>query len=95
MTVRYTPRAEADLDRIYEYLKRRSPYTAIAVLKAVREQVGYLSDHPAKAAETEMPGIRSLTIRRYPLKIYHRIIGGEIIILHVRDARRVPWKGGE
>ncbi|HEX2724767.1 MAG TPA: hypothetical protein VHN20_02990 [Beijerinckiaceae bacterium] len=45
MRIRYSRRAQADLDAIFSYLNERSPD------------------------------------------------GGEIVILHVRDARRAPWKG--
>jgi hypothetical protein len=42
---------------------------------------------------TEMVGIRGLTVLRYPYKAYYRVEGDEVLILHVRDARRAPWKG--
>jgi hypothetical protein len=40
---------------------------------------------------TDLAGVRELVVPRYPYKIYCRIEGGEIWVLHIRDARRRPW----
>jgi hypothetical protein len=47
------------------------------------------------ARMTEHEGIRGLTIRGYPYKAYYRVVSDEVLILHVRDARRAPWTGDE
>lgn len=93
MRVRYTPRARDDLDAIYQYLNDRSTVAAAAVLKRIRNRIDRLADFPLMAPMTELAGIRGLTILRYPYKAYYRVLDGEVVILHVRDARRAPWTG--
>ncbi|MGB9369738.1 MAG: type II toxin-antitoxin system RelE/ParE family toxin [Xanthobacteraceae bacterium] len=93
MRVRYTPRARSDLDKIHSYLNERSPAAASAVLKRIRNRIERLADYSLMAPVTELPGIRGLTILRYPSKAYYRILNDEVVILHVRDLRRAPWTG--
>jgi toxin ParE1/3/4 len=93
MKVRYTPRARDDLDKIHFYLNERSPAAASAVLKRIRNRIDRLADYPLMAPVTELAGIRGLTILRYPYKAYYRILKDEVVILHIRDARRAPWTG--
>jgi toxin ParE1/3/4 len=93
MKVRYTPRARSDLDKIHSYLDERSPAAASAVLKRIRNRIDRLADYPLMAPVTELPGIRGLTILRYPYTAYYRILNDEVLILHVRHARRTPWTG--
>ena len=93
MKVRYTPRARSDLDKIHSYLNEHSPAAASAVLKRIRNRIDRLADYPLMAPVTELSDIRGLTILRFPYKAYYRILNGEIVILHVRDARRAPWTG--
>jgi addiction module RelE/StbE family toxin len=95
MRVRYTPRARNDLDSIYSYLNERSPVAAMAVLRRIRSRVERLADFPLMAPMTELAGIRGLAIGRYPYKAYYRVIDDEVLILHVRDMRRIPWTGGD
>ena len=93
MRVRYTPRSRNDLDTIYSYLNERSPTAASAVLKRIRDRIDRLADFPSIAPVTELPGIHGLSIVRYPYKAYFRIMDDEVVVLHVRDARRAPWVG--
>jgi toxin ParE1/3/4 len=93
MRVRYTARARNDLDTIYSYLNERSPAAASAVLKRIRDRVDRLADFPFVAPVTELSGIHGLSIVRYPYKAYYRIMDDEVVVLHVRDARRAPWVG--
>ncbi|MEA2870789.1 MAG: toxin ParE1/3/4 [Hyphomicrobiales bacterium] len=93
MKVVYTPRARDDLDTIYSYLNDRSPAAASAVLKRIRHRIDRLADFPLMAPTTELVDIRGLSIVRYPYKAYYRIMGDDVVILHVRDARRAPWTG--
>ena len=93
MKVRYAPRARDDLDQIHAYLNERSPAAATAVLKRIRDRIDELADLPLIGPITELPGVRGLSIVRYPYKVYYRVIEGEVLILHVRDLRRAPWTG--
>ena len=40
---------------------------------------------------TGVAGVLELVVPRYPYKIYYRIEGEEIWVVHIRDARRAPW----
>ena len=93
MNVRYSPRARDDLDQIYSYLNQRSPVAATAVLRRIRDRIGQLADLPLMAPLTELPGIRGLSITRYPYKAYYQGMKNEVVVLHVRDLRRAPWIG--
>jgi toxin ParE1/3/4 len=93
MRVRYAPRARDDLDKIYSYLIERSPLAATAVLRRIRDRIDELADLPLIGTVTEIAGVRGLSIVRYPYKAYYRVIGDEVLVLHVRDLRRAPWTG--
>jgi toxin ParE1/3/4 len=93
MRVRYTLRAQGDLDAIYTYLDRRAPAAARSVKELIERRIASLADFPFMGPETDAPGIRELTIVRYPYKIYYEVEGDEVWIVHIRDARRRPWGG--
>ncbi len=91
MRVRYTRRAQSDLEFIYTYLDQRAPAAARAVKELIERRIAGLADFPLLAPETDELGIRELTIVRYPYKIYYEVVGEEVWIVHIRDARRQPW----
>jgi toxin ParE1/3/4 len=91
MRVRYTVRARADLETIYAYLDERAPSAARSVKAAIERRIAILADFPLMAPTTDEPGIRELTLVRYPYKIYYELEGDEVWIVHIRDARRRPW----
>lgn len=91
MRVRYTLRAQADLDAIYTYLDTRAPAAAQSVKTVIEQRIAVLADFPQMAPETDQPGVYELTIVRYPYHIYYEVNGDEVWILHIRDARRRPW----
>lgn len=72
MRVRYTPRAFADREAIFDYLQKRSPQGAWNVKRAI---------------------VHAIRLPRRPYKVYYRIEGEDIWIIHIRDARRRPWEG--
>ena len=93
MKVRYTQRALSDLDAIYIYLEQRVPFVAASVKHFIAERIAGLADFPLMAPESFDPGVRELTVLRYPYKVYYEVVGEEVWILHIRDARRRPWQG--
>jgi toxin ParE1/3/4 len=90
MRVRYTRRAQADLDEIYTYLDHRAPMAARSVKELIERRIAWLADFPLMAPETDEPGIRELTIFRYPYKVYYEVAGEEVWILHIRHTSRRP-----
>jgi toxin ParE1/3/4 len=93
MRVRYTLRARADLEQICEYLEKRAPAAAPAVKSTIERQIGWLAQFPYMAPATDEPGVRELTLTRYPYKIYYEVEGDEVRILHIRHARRRARRG--
>ncbi len=93
MKVRYSPRAFADREAIFAYLDQRSPQGARNVKRAIVNAIRLLGSHPRMAPLTDEPGVYELIVPRRPYKIYYRIKGEEVGIVHIRDARRQPWEG--
>jgi len=91
MKVRYTPRAQADLDAVYTYLDQRTPSAALAVKQLIERRIASLADFPHAASITDEPGVRELTIVRYPYNVYYEVSGEEVWILHIRHTARRPW----
>lgn len=95
MRVRYTRRAQADLDAIFSYLDARAPVAAQSVKTLIERRIALLGDYPLIAPATDVPGIYELSVIRYPYKVYYEVEGNEVRILHIRDARRRPWSEQE
>jgi addiction module RelE/StbE family toxin len=91
MKVRYSSRALQDLAEIVAYLDDRSPSAAEAVRRAIETSIMVLADFPLLAPETDIAGVREMTIARYPYKVYYAVEGEEVWIVHIRDGRRKPW----
>ena len=93
MRVRYTPQARRDIGRIYAYLNKRSPSGAINVLAAIYAGVRFIAQRPKASERTDDPNVRVKVVRRYRYKIFYRITGDTVEILHVRHTSRRPWNG--
>jgi plasmid stabilization system protein ParE len=93
MKVRYTPRAQGDIDKIYEYLDERNSSGAHNVLLAIYAGVQFIVDRPKGSERTENPNVRVKLVRRYQYKIFYSVVGDTVEILHVRHMSRRPWKG--
>lgn len=93
MRVRYTLRAQADLDAIYTYLDQRTPSAALSVKELIERRIASLADFPFAAPATDQPDVRELTIVRYPYKVYYEVSGEEVWVLHIRHTSRRPWSG--
>jgi toxin ParE1/3/4 len=92
MKVRYTPRARDDLDAIYEYLELRSPSGARAVKTRIERRIARLADFPFAAPLTEVPSVHEMSLLRHPYKVYYRVDGEEIWMLHIRHTARQNWQ---
>ena len=90
MRLRYTLRARADLEEIYEYLAKREPAAAQRLKSAIERQITWLTNFPYMAPATDEAGVRELTLARHPYKIYYEVVGEEVRVLHIRHARRRP-----
>jgi toxin ParE1/3/4 len=95
MRVRYTLRAQRDLDAVYTYLDQRAPAAARSVKELVERRIASLGDFPLAAPETDEPGVRELTIVRYPYKVYYEVESDEVWIIHIRHTSRRPWEANQ
>ena len=93
MRVRYTPGAFADRERIFEYLRERSPSGARSVMASVRDAVMLLREQPYSGYKTDNPDVRVKFVIRYPYKIFYRVRGRVIEIVHIRHTSRQPRTG--
>jgi len=91
MRIRYTRRAFFDRESIFDYLDERSPQGARNVQRAIVQAIRSLKEYPRLGRITVVAEVRELTVPRYPYKVYYRIDGEEIWLLHIRDSRRRPW----
>jgi plasmid stabilization system protein ParE len=90
MKVGYTPEAFADRERIFEYLRQRSPSGARNVLASIRDAVKLLSEQPYSGYETDDPDVRVKFVIRYPYKIFYQMRGDVVEIVHIRHTSRRP-----
>lgn len=94
MIIRYTRRAFAEREAIYDHIESENPVGALNIKRAIARTVRALGLFPRLGRKTDFRDIRELVVPRYPYKIYYRIVSDEEIwILHFRDARRKAWEG--
>lgn len=95
MRVRYSPRAFADREAIFEYLNQRSPSGARNVMAGICAAVTQVSDQPHSGYATDESGVRVMHLTRYPYKIFYRVLNDNIELLHIRHAARQRWESGQ
>lgn len=88
MKLRFTPRAHADIADIHQYIAQHNKLAATAVVRQIRSTSQLLARHPGLGRETDIPGVRVFPTARYPYLVYHRVLGDQLIVIHVRDGRR-------
>ena len=93
MRVRYTPRARGDIEDIFQYIAERNPVGARNVLRAIYAGIDYIAENLQGSMRTDEPGARVKIVSRYRYKIFYRIEGDTIEIIHVRHGSRRAWRG--
>jgi plasmid stabilization system protein ParE len=93
--LRFTPQAQRDIEKIYAYLNQQSPSGAYNVSVAIYAATRFIAERPKASPPTEKPNVRVKVVRRYRYKIFYRVIGDTVEILHVRHTSRRPWKGAQ
>lgn len=94
MRVRYTPAAFAEREAIFDYLNERSPQAAREVVDLIARRIAELADHPHKGHPSDRKGIYTLWIAPRPYRVFYRIDGEDVVIVHIRHTARRPWRGG-
>jgi plasmid stabilization system protein ParE len=88
LTIRLTPQAYADLDDIRSYLLPRSPQGAERVRQAIEATIDLLAAFPGIGRQTDIVDVHVLSAGRYPYLVYHALLAGELVVLHVRHSAR-------
>jgi toxin ParE1/3/4 len=86
MRVRWSETALAEIEDVFSYIHERSPSAAGAVVERIDGLTTLLEEFPLVGHVTDEPGVRVLSVVRYPFLIFHAIDheADEIVILHVR-----------
>jgi len=95
MKVRYTKRAFADREAIFEHINRFDPRAAQKVKAFIKQKVQSLSYSPRRARIVKGLDVHALWLGRYPYIVYYCVTRDEVSIVHIRHAARRPWTGGE
>jgi len=93
MKVEFTNRAVSDLREISDYSRRKFGDRVAAALEArIRDVIADIAHAPERAPAIEQrPDMHVVPLVRYPFKIFYRIVGGAVRILHIRHAARRSW----
>lgn len=95
MRVRFTRPAQADLQRIYEYVSQENPAEASRLVARLIERARALGDTPEEGRATDEPHARVIVMPRLRYFIFYTVEGDEVHITHVRHtSRRRPtgWR---
>ena len=96
MKVRYTLKAQNDLESIYSYLDQRSPDAAQTMKDLIARRIAALARFPLMAPATDEPDVNELSIVQYPYKVYYEVgRDDEVWILHIRHTSRHPSQDGD
>lgn len=93
MSLKWTRKAAADLDAIYDhYVVLIGPEKALKAVQDIVEQVKPLQQVANQGAgrPSEVPGVRTLTLERWPVSAPFRVKGKEIQILRIDRVEITP-----
>ena len=93
MRVRYTLRARSDLRAILQYIDKRDSRGAQNIKRAIRKTIQLIGEFPESGRHSGEQSTRVLPAGRYPYLLYWAVEAGDVWLVHIRDARRLPWDG--
>jgi toxin ParE1/3/4 len=95
MRIVYAPRAIRDLEEIGAYYREvAAPRVAAAIGERIERVVDRLALQPESAPHVvDRPGMHAVPVQRTPYKIFYRLQGDVVEILHIRHTARRPWQG--
>ncbi len=92
MTVVWTDEALRDLEEIAAYVLVNYPSVGPDLARRIRAVVAWIGHWPESARRSaRRPGVRVVPLGRYPYRIFYRIEGDAVQILHIHHAARRPW----
>ena len=71
MKVCYTSKALAQLDEIFAFIEAENPAAALSVMKRIRRSIEQLAKFPYRCRASELPGVRVLSIVRFPYLVFY------------------------
>ena len=93
MKVLWTEDALRDLDDIAAYLLEHHPAIAAKVGARIESAVAWIARWPEGARRASgHHDVRVFFLGRYPYRIFYRVIGDTVEVLHVHHAAREPWE---
>ena len=90
MKVKFTRPALAELDSIFAHIYQRNPVVAGQVVALIHYTALQLGRFPDLGHPKYKPGIRMITVRRYPYLIFYTVENDTVLILSVRHGARRP-----
>lgn len=93
MKVEYSKRAVSDLRRIADYhTGLDDPRVGERVAAGIKEVVAGLEHFPERGRPVaQRPGVRVALLVQYRYKIFYRVVGKTLRIIHIRHTSRRPW----
>lgn len=89
MKVIYTDEALRDLDEILTFIGLNYPSVSAAFQRRLRAIEWRIGRWPESAPEVEQrPGVRMIPFMQFPYKIFYRVTGREVQVLHMHHAAR-------
>ena len=90
MKVRWSATALTEVDEIFSYIHARNRSAASAVVERIEGLAALLGEFPEVGHMTDHPGVRIVSVVRYPFLIFYAIddAASEVVILHVRHGAR-------
>jgi toxin ParE1/3/4 len=92
MKVVFTAPALADLDEILAYTSEHYPQLVEPVEQRIRTVLEHVRAWPESTRRLEdHSDIRLVPLVRYPYRIFYRIDGDRILVLHIHHTSRRTW----
>ena len=93
MRVEYSQRALADLRQIASYYARsRNSAIADRIAERMQQVIAQIAVSPFSGrAVVGRPGVRVALLPSYRYKIFYRVAGDDIRIVHIRHTSRQPY----
>jgi plasmid stabilization system protein ParE len=89
----YSRQAIADLESIAAYYTTNaSPAVADAIKRRLKDVIDRICQSPEAAPRVaQRSGVRVAAVIRYPFRIFYRLRGDTVDILHIRHTSRRPF----
>jgi addiction module RelE/StbE family toxin len=95
MKVRYTARAFAEREEIFSYINDRNPNAARRIIGRIIGRIRALELNPYSGRRTDRGDLYTFWVAATTYRVYYRIDGDEVIIVHIRHTSRRSWRGEE